>query len=166
MVNWANKVTLARIGLILVFLIALVAGPRWLAIVLYTVVALTDLIDGYLARKFKAVSRAGAVLDPLADKLLVCAALLFLANKGVEPWMAYVIVARELLVTGLRALVEKVIVANVWGKGKTLAQNVAVVWVLADLPFAYEAMLVATVLTVVSGVVYFWVARRQLWAQL
>ncbi len=165
MVTWANLVTLGRILLIPVFIMILYLPVRykgWIAAVVFCAIASTDAVDGWLARRHKAVTKAGAVLDPLADKLLVAAALIFLIGQGVEAWMAYVIIAREFLITGLRILIKKkeVVHASMWGKLKTFSQMVGVVAVLIDFEYAWHLMLLATVLTLWSGLDYFWKVRK------
>ncbi|MBI4146196.1 CDP-diacylglycerol--glycerol-3-phosphate 3-phosphatidyltransferase [Candidatus Woesearchaeota archaeon] len=159
--NGANVVTLARIITIPFFLLAL-RLPDWtLATVVFCVIAGSDALDGWLARR-RGASRAGAVLDPLADKLLIAAALIFLVGRGVDAWMAFVIIGREFIVTGLRVLSDRIIQASWWGKVKTISQMLAVVIVLLKLPYAWHAMLVATILTVISGADYVWKARSVL----
>jgi len=165
MVSWANLVTIGRILTIPVFIIILYLPIRyntWIAALVFCLIASSDAVDGWLARKHKQVTRAGAVLDPLADKLLVAAALIFLIGQGVEAWMAYVIIAREFLVTGLRLIAEKkeVIQASVWGKLKTLSQIIGVVSVLVGFTYAWYLMLIAAILTVLSGIDYFWRFRK------
>lgn len=162
MVNWANRVTLARITLIPVFLITLRYAEWWVALSLFTIIAATDMLDGYVARKKKLTSRAGAVLDPLADKLLVCGALIFLMKNGIDAWVVYVIIAREFLITGLRTLTETIIVASMWGKAKTFVQMLAIGWALIGLPYLDQVMLVTVAITILSGLQYFWVARKEL----
>src|SRR5574341_101468 len=125
MVSKANVVTLIRIAFIPLFVIVLYIPFRyqnWIAALVFCAIASTDALDGWLARKHKQVTKFGAVFDPLADKLLVTAALIFLIGQGVEAWMAYVIIAREFLVTGLRLVAENVLHASWLGKLKTLSQ--------------------------------------------
>jgi CDP-diacylglycerol--glycerol-3-phosphate 3-phosphatidyltransferase len=165
MVSWANIVTIGRILTIPVFIIILYLPLRysnWIAALVFCLIASTDAVDGWLARKHKQVTRAGAVLDPLADKLLVAAALIFLIGQGVEAWMAFVIIAREFLVTGLRLIAGKkeIIHASSWGKLKTLSQIVGVVSVLVGFTYAWYLMLTATILTLLSGIDYFWRFRK------
>jgi len=165
-VNWANILTLSRIAGVPIFLIALRVEPWWVSFGLFVILAGTDLLDGYVARKQKKASRAGAVLDPLADKLLVCGALIFLMKQGLDAWIVYTIVAREFLITGLRTLTESVILASWWGKVKTFVQVVAIGWALLAWPYTYWFMIAAVVLSVASGLQYFWVARKELYEQL
>ena len=115
MVTSANFVTIARILAIPLFIIVLYLPIRYnelIAAAIFCLIALTDAIDGWLARGRKEVTKEGAILDPLADKLFITAALVFLIGRGVEAWMAYVIIAREFLVTGLRLLTKKVLHAS------------------------------------------------------
>jgi len=167
MVTWANKVTIGRILAIPIFIIVLYMPfkyTNWIAAGVFCLIAATDAVDGWLARKMNQETRSGAVLDPLADKLLVAAALIFLIGQGIDAWMAFVIIAREFLVTGLRIITKKkdVIKASWWGKLKTVTQMVGVVSVLIGLVYAWYLMLLATVITVISGVDYFWRARVKL----
>lgn len=133
--NWANRVTLARVVLIPVVIVVLLArlpnwGPWWAA-VLFTLLAATDAVDGYLARSRNEVTNFGKLIDPLADKLLVTAALVSLVELDSLPaWIAIVIIAREFIVTGLRmvAVAEgRVIAAGSFGKLKTVFQIIAIV---------------------------------------
>jgi CDP-diacylglycerol--glycerol-3-phosphate 3-phosphatidyltransferase len=155
------------------------AGP-WVAAFIFTALAATDYVDGYLARSRNEVTTFGKFIDPLADKLLVAAALIALVGLGEVPaWVAIVIISRELIVSGLRmvAVAEgKVIAASKWGKAKTVAQIVAIVMFIvkdSDAPFillgvdipsivdvlAWPVMIVALLLTLASMVEYFYHAR-------
>jgi len=157
MVTVPNKITLARIAAI-PFFIAALFYRRDVAALIFAIIASSDVVDGWVARRRKETSIAGAILDPLADKLLVGAALIFLIDKGVDAWMAFVIIAREFLVTGLRLLApnEKIITASWLGKLKTLSQNIAVLMVLLNVAGSWYGLLIAMILTVVSGLDYFY----------
>jgi CDP-diacylglycerol--glycerol-3-phosphate 3-phosphatidyltransferase len=173
--NAALNVTAARIAAIpglMVLILADVPNGRWWAAGVYVVAAATDSLDGWLARSRGQVTVAGAFLDPLADKLLVSAALLALIQVGDMPaWAAMVIITRELAVTGLRlvAVTEDLIIpASRFGKAKTVSQNLALVAIIAphgakwiDAPLLYAAV----VLTVLSGAYYFLMARRRLFSR-
>ncbi len=144
----ANRVTLTRIVLIPVFLLVLLTEwPRlfpdapvlaelrpWIAAIVFIVLAVTDSVDGYLARSRNEVTTFGKFLDPLADKLLVTAALLALVELQVLPaWIAFVILAREFIVSGLRMVASAeglVIAASGYGKLKTVLQIIAIVMFL------------------------------------
>ncbi len=134
--NIANRVTLMRIIFIPVFVGFLLTselikwGPIWAALI-FTILAATDAVDGYLARSRNEVTNFGKLIDPLADKLLVTAALVALVELGSLPaWIALIIISREFIVTGLRmiAVVEgRVIAAGSFGKLKTVMQIIAIV---------------------------------------
>jgi CDP-diacylglycerol---glycerol-3-phosphate 3-phosphatidyltransferase len=164
--NLANKITLARILLIPVFIVVLLSDFKYHSIVaasVFTLISLSDFFDGYIARKRHEVTIAGAMLDPLADKLLVSAALIFLIGKGVVAWMAYVIIAREFLIMGLRMLAifkNADIPVKLSGKIKTTVQMIAIGAVILSIPYSYLLMLVATILTVYSGLEYIWMGRH------
>lgn len=185
--TWANRVTLARVVLIPVFVVVLLArlpnwGP-WIAALIFTVLAATDAVDGYLARSRNEVTTFGKFIDPLADKLLVTAALVALVELGPMPaWIAILIISREFIVSGLRlvAIAEgKVIAASTWGKAKTVFQIIAIVgFIIKDSPvfaeftgitghaafqaLAWSVMGVALALTLLSMVDYFYHARDML----
>jgi CDP-diacylglycerol---glycerol-3-phosphate 3-phosphatidyltransferase len=173
--NSALQVTAARIAMIpalMVLLLADVPNGRWWAAGVYLTAAATDSLDGWMARARGQVTVAGAFLDPLADKLLVSAALLALIEVGDMPaWVAMVIITRELAVTGLRLVAAHeslIIPASRFGKAKTVSQNLALLLVIAPQPAGWvdEPLLyVAVVLTVLSGAYYFIMARRRLFAR-
>lgn len=160
--NLPNTVTLSRILLVPVFMyiyLRFPAGVNWAAAVVFLLAALTDGLDGYLARSRKEVTRFGQLIDPIADKLLITAALLALIQLGsVSPWLALVILGREFAVSGLRVLAAaegKVIPASYWGKIKTVSQIVAVMSFILDISWAPLLMNVALLTTIISGVDYF-----------
>lgn len=168
--NIANRITITRISMIPIFLGILLLDIPYANIigaVVFAVAAGTDGIDGYLARSRKEVTNLGRFLDPLADKLLITSALIYLVEINQIPaWIAIIIVAREFAVTGLRTIaVEKgiVIAASKWGKIKTVSQVIAVVILLlheffetlTTFPLGLVAIYIATILTVISGVDYF-----------
>ncbi|MDT8716406.1 CDP-diacylglycerol--glycerol-3-phosphate 3-phosphatidyltransferase [Clostridium sp. 19966] len=133
--NLANKLTVVRIFLIPVFLIFIaVRGIPYgtiLATLVFILAALTDKLDGYIARSRNQITKFGKLMDPLADKLLVTAAFISLMEYRVIPgWAAIIIIARELAVTGLRSIAASegiVLAAGLWGKLKTVAQIVAII---------------------------------------
>lgn len=167
----ANKITLCRIALIPVFVTAvLIKTPfmQYTALFIFLIAALTDTLDGYVARKYQQITDFGKFLDPLADKLLVTAALTALVDAGkISAWAMYIIVLREFAVTGLRLIAVnrgKVIPAGIWGKVKTVVQIIAVSVALLPLDLGdvvikgYTLSRVVVdimiVITVVSGVDY------------
>jgi CDP-diacylglycerol--glycerol-3-phosphate 3-phosphatidyltransferase len=192
--NLANRITLARIVFIPVFLVVLLGsfpeGIRapgwwllaqpWLAAAIFVALAASDAVDGYIARSRNQVTTFGKFIDPLADKLLVTAALVALVDLGRIPsWVALVIISRELVVSGLRmvAVAEgRVIAASDYGKVKTVLQIVAIVaflvrgsatleeWLSPPLWGAFETlswlvMAAAVVMTMLSMIDYFYHAR-------
>jgi len=131
--NTANKVTLARIALIPVFIVLLYFDTYWtniVATVIYTFTALTDLVDGYLARKYDQVTDLGKILDPVADKMLVTAALVLLVEMGrLEAVVVIVLIGRDLMISALRNVAASkgtVIAAGRGGKVKTVIQMIGV----------------------------------------
>jgi CDP-diacylglycerol--glycerol-3-phosphate 3-phosphatidyltransferase len=173
-----NTITLARLVAVPIIIIAFSLyqeGGPWvsgLCAVVYLIAALTDLLDGHLARKYNVVSTLGKFLDPLADKLLVSSALIMLIPLGrVEAWIVFLILAREMAVTGLRAIAAErglVIAASAGGKRKTLAQNIAIFCLLWHFPLLWADMstigtvilYVALAVTYWSGIEYFWEFRK------
>ncbi len=144
--NPPNLLTLLRILAVPVVVLLLYTpvgeisfGRSILAFVLYIAASLTDLLDGYLARRYQMVTPFGKLLDPLADKLLVCAALIMLVPPGrVAAWMVVIVVAREIGVTALRGVASTegvVIAASALGKAKTLLLNIGVAALILHYPF-------------------------------
>jgi len=158
--NVPNRITILRILLIPVFIVLLYVKARYVeyvAAIVFIILALTDALDGYIARKRKEVTKLGKLIDPLADKLLISAALIFLIGRGVPEWMAFIIIAREFAVTGLRLVLSSKITihASFLGKIKTISQIVAIIAVIINFPFSWYFMLIAVILTLISGVDYF-----------
>ncbi|MBP3730506.1 MAG: CDP-diacylglycerol--glycerol-3-phosphate 3-phosphatidyltransferase [Mailhella sp.] len=173
--GWANRITLMRIGAVLPIL-ALIHFPSvwtcWAAMFLFLAAAITDFLDGYIARREKQVTNFGKFLDPLADKLLICSILIEMVGlRWVPAWVVIIVIMRELAVTGLRAVAADkgiVIAADWYGKWKTVMQIVALVPLLIHFPllgipfhllgsiFLYVALL----LTIFSGANYFYVFYR------
>lgn len=176
--NLPNSITAVRILLIPVFMVFLLTPSlqptgSYIAAIIFSLAALTDTIDGYLARFQKQVTAMGQFLDPIADKLLVSAALISLVELArISAWVALVIIAREFAVSGLRlaAIAEKeIIVASRLGKIKTISQIVVVIAIilqppveLAGVSLASGLLTLAVVLTIVSGVDYFFKSWRAL----
>jgi CDP-diacylglycerol--glycerol-3-phosphate 3-phosphatidyltransferase len=171
-----NLLTGARIAAVPVLMLLLFfPGPvaSFMAAVLFLLAGATDFLDGFLARRHRLVSRFGKFMDPLADKLLVSAALIMLIPMGRVPaWMAFVIVGRELAVTGLRGLAasEGIILApDRWGKTKTLLQMAALIGLILHYPYlgldfheiGMGLLWLALITTLASGVSYFLTFFRQ-----
>ena len=155
-----------RVILIPVFvvfmLVDITACDRWIALVIFIAASLTDLLDGKIARKYNLVTNFGKFMDPLADKLLVCSALICLIETGqIASWMVIIIIAREFVISGFRLVASDngvVIAASYWGKFKTTFQMLAVCLMIADIPaIAIVTSIVtwiAVILTVVSLIDY------------
>ena len=124
----ASKITLARVALIPVFMALLLLNYNWAALVVFAIASLTDFVDGYIARHYNQVSDFGKFLDPLADKLLVTAAMLVFVQWGRMPsWMVMIVLTREFAVSGLRMVAAsggKVLAAGWSGKVKTFSTMV------------------------------------------
>jgi CDP-diacylglycerol---glycerol-3-phosphate 3-phosphatidyltransferase len=170
--NLPNALTGFRLVLVPVFIYSLTrfessTTNQWIAGSFYFFAAMTDVLDGYLARKHNQITNWGKIADPIADKALTGAAFIGLSILGVIPWwMTVVILSREFLVTLLRFIVIRkgVIPASRGGKAKTLSQNIAIVAYLLPLPSALEffpvtVMYLAVALTVVTGLDYVVKAR-------
>ena len=170
--NLPNVLTVFRILLVPVLVAALLSeGPQGdlLAAIVFAVASFTDAIDGWIARRQRSESTFGKLMDPLADKLLVTSALVSLVSLDrLAAWVAMVIIARELAVTGLRQLaIEQghVLAASLWGKLKTAAQIAMVMCLIAEdgSPAWLDGVVYVTVaITVLSGADYFFGLRRLL----
>ncbi len=170
-----NILTIARVVLTIPFMLCAVqdgAVYQIIALVIFVIAAITDKIDGHIARKYNLITTFGKIMDPLADKLLTTAAMLcFVADGRMSVYALMIILAREFAVTSLRAVAAdegKVIAAGIWGKAKTVAQFIYVILMLLDvgksadgLLFYVEqaAMWIITALTMWSGIVYFYKSR-------
>lgn len=169
MLNLPNTITLARIALVPVFTYLFLqspAPPSWSAAIIFLLAALTDGLDGYLARSRQEITRFGQLIDPIADKLLITAALLVLLQSGLtNTWVVLIILAREFSVSALRILAAAegmVIAASHWGKAKTIIQIIAVMAFLLGITWASTLMYLAVIITIVSGVDYFYKAQNVL----
>lgn len=162
--NTPNKLTLLRFILVPFFLIAAYYEKNntvmLISTIIFAVASFTDFLDGYLARKHNIVTDFGKFMDPLADKVLVAAALLFLIQvQKVEAWLVVIIITREYAISIIRAMAAtngKVIAASGGGKIKTLTQMLAIIMLLMNIPFADLMMYVCVALTLYSGVEYIW----------
>lgn len=131
--NLPNKLTLSRVIMVPFFVVFILMVPKflffkWIALAIFIIASLTDLLDGKIARKYNLVTNFGKFMDPLADKLLVCSALIAMSSLGVIPaWITIVIIAREFIISGFRLIAAEkgvVIAASMWGKWKTTFQMV------------------------------------------
>lgn len=173
--NLANKLTMLRVIIVPFFVAALMFSEHLIALLLFAAASITDMLDGKIARKYNMVTDFGKFLDPLADKILVAAALIVMVELGyTAAWLVWLIIAREFLVSGLRLVAagsEKkiVIAANIWGKLKTASTMVAICVILglhifvdfgaeiSFLPLLSDILMyICTALTVISGAIYVW----------
>lgn len=170
----ANMITLIRLLLVPVFISLLTSNTphgEWLAVVVFVAAALTDSIDGYIARFRNEVTEIGQFLDPLVDKVLISAALIGLVGLNkLSPWIATLIISRELIVSFLRVVAKVngvVVPANSWGKIKTALQILAISWwLLTTNPqnslLAVVLMGAAVAATLFSGISYFFQTKVQM----
>lgn len=164
--NIANQLTLLRIAMIPLFIFVLLSGYSFWAFVVFALASFTDFLDGYLARKYKLITNFGKFMDPLADKLLVTSALVCFVELGLlNSWVVIIILSREFIVSIFRAIAAAegiVIAASWWGKAKTISQMLMVIvlllnnypFELINLPVDQILIVLATVLTIVSGYDY------------
>lgn len=165
--NLPNKLTLLRVIMIPFFVVFMLmdsmgAVSRYIALAIFIVASLTDLADGKIARKYNLVTNFGKFMDPLADKLLVCSALICLIETGQLPaWYVIIIIAREFIISGFRLIASDngiVIAASYWGKFKTTSQMILIILMILNIPalsIVTEIFYwVALVLTVVSLIDY------------
>lgn len=166
--NLHNKLTIIRVCLIPFFVAALLFDHgnnytmRIVANVLFIVASLTDLFDGKIARKYNLVTNFGKFMDPLADKLLVCSALICLIELGQLPaWVVIIIISREFIISGFRLVAADngvVIAASYWGKFKTTFQMAAVILMIFNIPaltlVTNIVVVIAVALTIISLVDY------------
>lgn len=186
--NLPNKLTMLRVIMIPFFVFFLLFSPysgnmftfRLIADLIFIAASLTDMLDGKIARKYNLITNFGKFMDPLADKLLVCSAMICLTGMGKygpagkmgELWViaVLIIIAREFIISGFRLIAAAdgiVIAANMWGKSKTVSQMLMVIVLILDpswIPAWFDILLVlvATVLTVISLVTYIWQNRKVL----
>ena len=172
--NLPNKLTMFRVILIPFFVAFMLLTPsaeasvqipcKWIALTIFIVASLTDLLDGKIARKYNLVTNFGKFMDPLADKLLVCSALICLvALDRIPAWIVIVIIAREFIISGFRLIAADngvVIAASYWGKFKTTFQMVMICLMIADIAalrlLTAIVMWAALILTVISLIDYLW----------
>ncbi len=176
--NLPNKLTILRVIMIPFFVSALLydgganQNMRYVAAALFIIASLTDMLDGKIARKYNLVTNFGKFMDPLADKLLVCSALICMIElRELPAWMVIIIISREFIISGFRLVASDngvVIAASYWGKAKTISQMVMIILLIARFPGAVFDVLeqvmiyAAVILTVVSLIDYLWKNRKVL----
>ena len=166
--NLPNKLTVLRVIMVTFFVFCMltdVGGPanKWIALVLFCVASLTDMLDGKIARARNLVTNFGKFMDPLADKLLVCSAMICMIPLGkLQAWFVIIIIAREFIISGFRLVAADngiVIAASYWGKFKTVSQMFMIIVLIADLGGAFDIVgtvliWLSLILTVVSLIDY------------
>jgi CDP-diacylglycerol--glycerol-3-phosphate 3-phosphatidyltransferase len=169
--NTANKLTMLRVIMIPVFLVILYLGfpgSRYVALVIFILASLTDFADGHIARSRGQVTDFGKFMDPLADKVLVVAALVWFTEQGLMPaWAALIVIVREFAVTGLRLVAAdkgRVIAAGTSGKVKTAVTMVCIILMFLPIPLpaVYVCVGVIVAVTLYSGIEYFIKNRESL----
>ncbi len=166
--NLPNKLTVLRVLMVpffVFFMLTDVGGSanKWIALLIFCLASLTDLFDGKIARARNLVTNFGKFMDPLADKLLVCSAMICMIPSGqLTAWFVIVIIAREFIISGFRLVASDsgiVIAASMWGKAKTVSQMAMVIVLIADLGGIFDVLgliliWLSLILTVVSLVDY------------
>ncbi len=170
--NLPNKLTLLRILLVPVFVFLLLCpifgeANKWIVLAIFCIACFTDFLDGKIARKYNMITDFGKFMDPLADKLLVCSALICLIDLGKLPsWFVVIVIAREFVVSGLRLIAVDngiVIAASWWGKFKTAFQMTLIILLLIDIGelkiITLVVFWITLFLTLISMVDYLWKNR-------
>ncbi len=166
--NLPNKLTLLRACMIPVFVLFMCVNifggaDKYIAVAIFAVASLTDMLDGKIARKYNLVTNFGKFMDPLADKLLVCAALICLMGDKLYTWIVIIIISRELIISGFRTIAADngvVIAASWWGKYKTTFQMIMTILLILDWNFVWFEVLeyifiyASLALTIISLVDY------------
>ena len=166
--NLPNKLTVVRMIMVPIFVLFMLTNiggeaNKWIALVLFCVASFTDFLDGKIARARGLVTNFGKFMDPLADKLLVCSAMICLIEMGKLPaWVVIVIIGREFIISGFRLVASDngiVIAASYWGKFKTVFQMIMTIVMIADLGGIFDTigvvlMWIALALTIISLIDY------------
>ena len=161
--NLPNKLTIFRVILVIPFVALMLNGYDLWAVAVFIIASLTDLLDGKIARKYNLITDFGKFMDPLADKLLVCAAMICLVEMGRLPaWMVIVIISREFIISGFRLVASDngvVIAASYWGKFKTTFQMLMIIVLILNLGGVFDMIglvltWIALILTGVSLIDY------------
>lgn len=161
--NLPNKLTVLRMCLIPFFVIFmeypfLGGADKYIAVAIFIIASITDMLDGKIARKYNLVTNFGKFMDPMADKLLVCSALICLSNV-IPKWIVIIIISRELIISGFRTIAADngiVIAASYWGKIKTVCQILMIIWLILDLELPFYHLIgqvliyVSLILTIIS----------------
>ena len=174
--NTPNKLTIARMIIVHFLVIFLLTGwggeaNRYISLTLFVVASVTDWFDGYLARKNNLVTNFGKFMDPLADKLLVCSAMICMIDlKRLSAWFVIIIIAREFIISGFRLIAAEngiVIAANYWGKFKTASQMIMIILLILHFDGIFVILeqifiWLSLALTIISLITYIWQNRTVL----
>ena len=174
--NLPNKLTILRVILIPFFVFFLISPffdgyGNYIALAIFIIASLTDMADGKIARKYNLVTNFGKFMDPLADKLLVCSAMIcFIELEKLPAWFVIIIIGREFIISGFRLIAAEngvVIAANYWGKFKTVSQMIMIILLLIDLGGVFDILeeifiWLSLALTVISLITYIWQNRSVL----
>nr|WP_295257490.1 CDP-diacylglycerol--glycerol-3-phosphate 3-phosphatidyltransferase [uncultured Blautia sp.] len=174
--NTPNKLTVARMIIVPFLVVFLLTGwggeaNRYISLVLFVVASVTDWFDGYLARKNNLVTNFGKFMDPLADKLLVCSAMICMIDlKRLPAWFVIIIIAREFIISGFRLIAAEngiVIAANYWGKFKTASQMIMIILLILHFDGIFVILeqifiWLSLALTIISLITYIWQNRTVL----
>ncbi len=168
--NTPNKLTVARMILVPFLVLFMLTGwgddaNRYISLAIFVAASVTDWLDGKIARKYNLITNFGKFMDPLADKLLVCSAMICFIELGKLPaWIVIIIIGREFIISGFRLIAAEngvVIAANYWGKFKTVSQMIMIILLLIDLGGAFDILeqvfiWLSVALTVISLMTYIW----------
>ena len=174
--NLPNKLTVLRVIMVPFFVFFMLTGVggaanKWIALIIFCVASLTDMLDGKIARARNLVTNFGKFMDPLADKLLVCSALIcFVELDKLPAWMVIIIIAREFIISGFRLIAAEngvVIAANYWGKFKTVSQMIMIILLIVDFGGVFAILTevfiwLSVALTVISLLTYIMQNRKVL----
>lgn len=165
--NLPNKLTIFRILCIPVFVVLMLVNTipynNYIAVGVFIIASLTDMLDGKIARKYNLVTNFGKFMDPLADKLLVSAALICLCGSKIPVWIVIIIISRELFISGFRTLAADqgiVLAAGWWGKFKTTFQMIMIIVLILDIPLkafdiiGWILIWISLALTIISVIDY------------
>ena len=174
--NTPNKLTVARMILVPFLVVFMLTGwggdaNRWICLAIFIVASVTDWFDGHLARKYNLITNFGKFMDPLADKLLVCSAMICMIELDRLPaWVVIIIIGREFIISGFRLIAAEngvVIAANYWGKFKTVSQMIMIILLIVDFGGFFAILTdvfiwLSVALTVISLLTYIMQNRKVL----
>ena len=174
--NLPNKLTVLRVIMVPFFVFFMLTGVggaanKWIALIIFCVASLTDMLDGKIARARNLVTNFGKFMDPLADKLLVCSAMICMIPLGkLQAWFVIVIIAREFIISGFRLVAadnDIVIAASYWGKFKTVSQMIMIILLILHFDGIFVILeqifiWLSLALTIISLITYIWQNRTVL----